>query len=65
MLDIMPAFSRPYPAASPLPDCRNFEAAVRLVNKGEDIPPLSEAYIHKYLEDMALLELIERPKIFL
>lgn len=61
MIDIMAAYHRPYSADFVSPDCSNFEALAKVVNEGEDIPALSEAYIHKYLKDMVLLGLIDAP----
>ncbi|MFK7908558.1 MAG: thioester reductase domain-containing protein [Chitinophagales bacterium] len=54
-LEILSAYSRPYPAKPTKSDCRQFKD---LVGK---IPSLSEAFIHKCLEDMRGLGMIEVP----
>lgn len=60
MIDIMGAYGRPYPVNANSPDCSNFKALVQQLNNGQDIPPLSETYIHKYLNDMVILGLIDK-----
>ena len=58
MLDIMAAYARPYSVDSVSPDSSNFETLIKSINDGKDFEPLSETYIHKYLNDMVLLGLI-------
>ena len=61
MIDIMAAYEHPYPIKNETPDCSNFKKMIRLIYNGKDFQSLSETYIHKYLNDMAVLGLIEVP----
>ena len=58
-LDILVAYSRPYPQIVNASGCENFQSLIREINAGSDIPHLSESYIHKCLKDMRLLEILE------
>ena len=55
-------FRRRYPAHEAPIGSEHFAAAVRELppelQTGPDVPHLTEAYIHKYLDDMRLLGLI-------
>jgi fatty acid CoA ligase FadD9 len=50
-----------HPASYPLASFARFEGVVREIAAGPEIPHLSEAYIHKFLRDLQLAELIEAP----
>jgi len=52
VLDLMAAYSRPYPVHLITSDCDNFKELTQKLNDGRDISSLSEAYIHKNLEDI-------------
>ncbi len=54
VLDLLPAFSRPYPTNLSTADCDNFKELVHQLNNGNDVPSLSEAFIHKCLKDIEL-----------
>ena len=54
VLDLLPAYSRPYPAKLNVADCTNFKGLVHQVNNGRDVPSLSEDFIHKCLADITL-----------
>lgn len=54
ILDLLPAFSRPYPTNLKTADCDNFKKLVHQLNNGNDVPSLSEAFIHKCLADISL-----------
>ena len=58
-LDILVAYSRPYPPASNPAGCDNFKGLIQTLNAGADIPHLSETYIHKCLADMRLLRILD------
>lgn len=57
-LDILMAYSRPYPTSSNPSGCKNFKSLIQEINAGMDIPHLSETYIHKCLADMQLLGIL-------
>ena len=57
-LAILGMFRQPFPASEPAIGCKHFVAAVRDLPVGPTVPHLTEAYIHKYLDDMRLLGLI-------
>ncbi|WP_327753892.1 carboxylic acid reductase (plasmid) [Sphingobium sp. SJ10-10] len=62
-INILGHFAEPHsPAASPLTST-DFAARVRTLKVGPDIPHLSEAYIHKYLDDLHARGLIALPKM--
>ena len=52
MLDLLPAFSRPYPTNRITVGCENFKKLVHQLNDGKDVPSLSEVFIHKCLADI-------------
>ena len=54
VLDLLPAYSRPYPTKINSAGCDNFKGLVHQLNKGQDISSLSEAFIHKCLADIKL-----------
>ena len=54
-LDILAAFSRPYPPNLQSSDCTNFKQLIKDLKELKDIPHLSERFIHKCLTDMNLL----------
>lgn len=58
-LDILIAYSRPYPQVSNPSGCDNFKTLIQTINSGSDIPHLSESYIHKCLTDMQLLGILK------
>ena len=58
-IDILMAFGRPYPANGEMAGCDRFQGLVQGLKIGPDVPHLSEAFIHKCLEDMRLLGLID------
>ncbi len=55
VLDLMLAYSRPHPVNLSIAGCDNFKELIRQLNDGEDISSLSEAFIHKCLEDIKLI----------
>lgn len=59
---ILDMFRNPHPVSQPLIGCEHFIAAVRELPVGPEVPHLSERYIHKYLEDMRCLGLIDAPE---
>jgi len=59
VLDLMMAYSRPYPPNLSMAGCANFQALVKQLFNGGDIPHLSKAFIDKNLADMRLLGMIE------
>ncbi len=60
-LSILGYFAAPHqPNPAPVSSA-GFQAMVRRIPAGPEVPRLSEAYIHKYLRDMSLLGLIEQP----
>jgi fatty acid CoA ligase FadD9 len=59
-LAIVGYFDKPHPAHESAAGSRHFAAAVRELSS--TVPHLSEAYIHKYLDDMHRLGLIAAPK---
>jgi fatty acid CoA ligase FadD9 len=61
-LPIVARFANPYPAELPPIACSDFVNAVREIEAGPDIPHLSEAYVHKCVRDMELLDLIGQPE---
>ena len=58
-LEVLTAFSRPYPAKLRVADSTNYQNLVQKVGGNAIVPSLTEAFIHKCLEDMRLLELID------
>ncbi|WP_284256232.1 carboxylic acid reductase [Acidocella aquatica] len=61
-MSILGYFAAPHPP-NPVPvSSADFEAMVKTIPAGPEVPQLSEEYIHKYLRDMSLLGLIEQPK---
>lgn len=60
-LQLLPAFSRPYPAKADISGCDNYKALVRSLSIGPQVPNLSQSYINKCLEDMRCLGLIGEP----
>lgn len=59
-LNILGHFAQPHSAASSPLSSDDFVAAVSGLRVGPEIPRLSEAYIHKYLEDMHARGLVEK-----
>jgi fatty acid CoA ligase FadD9 len=57
-LTILGHFARPHPAHPTPLTSENFVAAVRGIPAGPTVPHLSEAFIHKYLDDMRELGLL-------
>jgi fatty acid CoA ligase FadD9 len=57
-INILGYFRQPHPAHPPKYGCEHFAAGVRELAIGPNVPHLSEAYIHKYLDDMRRLGLI-------
>lgn len=51
MLDLLAAFSRPYPTNLKTAGCDNFKGLVHQLNNGQEVASLSEAFIHKCLAD--------------
>lgn len=49
---------RPHPVDTPAMHNENFVAALRGLGEGSEIPPLTERYIHKYLDDLRFLGLL-------
>ncbi len=58
-LEVLAAFSRPYPAKLRVADSSNYQILVQKLQGGAVVPSLTEGFIHKCLEDMRLLELID------
>lgn len=54
MLDLLPAFSRPYPTNLNTAGCDNFKELVHQLNNGKEVASLSEDFIHKCLADIKL-----------
>ncbi len=54
VLDLLPAYSRPYPTKTNSAACDNFKGLVHQLNNGQDISSLSEKFIHKCLADIKL-----------
>jgi fatty acid CoA ligase FadD9 len=61
-LDVLMAFGQPIYGGPNWVDCQEFESLVKSLDTIENITHLSEAYIHKYLNDLSLLGMIEKPK---
>jgi fatty acid CoA ligase FadD9 len=61
-LAILGYFRKPHPVHSTPCGCEHFTAAVRELAIGPEVPHITEAYIHKYLDDMRRLGLIGEPK---
>ena len=59
VLDLMLAFSLPYPPNVVTSGSDNYQALVKQLLNGGDIPHLSKEFIEKNLEDMRLLKMIE------
>ncbi|MCB5944270.1 carboxylic acid reductase [Acidocella sp. KAb 2-4] len=62
-LSILGHFAAPHPAHPMSVSSAEFQAMVKTIPAGPEVPQLSEGYIHKYLKDMRLLGLIEQPKV--
>jgi fatty acid CoA ligase FadD9 len=62
-LNIMGRLQRPTPAQAAHLSCTAFQTAVRDIAAGPDVPQLSQDYIHKCVEDMQLLKLIDLPTL--
>jgi len=64
---ILDAFAEPYPARPAGIPSRNFVDAVRTLRVGPEVPHLSEAFIHKCLDDLRELtpvgSRVERPVV--
>ncbi len=58
-LEIMLAFSRPLRVHHDHVGCDNFKGLMKQLAVGPDVPNLSEQYIHKCIEDMRVLGLVE------
>ena len=58
VLDLMMAYSRPYPSNVITAGSANYQALVKQLFNGGDIPHLSKGFIDKNLADMRLLEMI-------
>ena len=54
VLDLLPAYSRPYPTKFNTAGSDNFRKLVHQLNNGDDVPSLSEVFIHKCLADIRL-----------
>ena len=54
-LEVLAAFSRPYPAKLRVADSANYQKLVQELGGKTTVPSLSEAFIHKCLADMRLL----------
>ncbi len=61
-LDVLMAFSEPIYGGPNWVDCKEFETLIHSLDNIETITHLSESYIHKYLNDLSLLGMIEKPK---
>jgi fatty acid CoA ligase FadD9 len=57
-LPILAYLARPHPAAAPAVRNDDFRAALRRLPAGPEVPGLSEAFIHKYLDDLKTLGLL-------
>ena len=60
-LEILGAFAKPLPIASSPMGCDHFKSLVENLAVGPSVPNLSEAYIHKCLDDLVRLGMIEAP----
>ena len=58
VLDLMMAYSRPYPSNISMAGCANFQGLVKELFDGGDIPHLSKGFIDKNLADMRVLGMI-------
>lgn len=60
-INVLGAVRRPYAPQENMPDCDHFKTLVRGLSIGPEVPHLSEAFIHKCLDDMRRLALIGKP----
>ncbi len=57
-LEVLAAFSRPYPAKFRVADSTNYQNLVQELQGNALVPSLAEAYIHKCLADMRMLGIL-------
>jgi fatty acid CoA ligase FadD9 len=62
-LSILGAWRHPHPAHPPMSGSQHFIDAVQDLACGPEVPHLTEAFIHKYLDDMRALGLIGAPPL--
>ncbi|MET0546254.1 MAG: carboxylic acid reductase [Caulobacterales bacterium] len=62
-LSILGHFEQPHEAHPKPISSKDFEAVVRTIPAGPEVPHLTERYIHKYLDDMRLVGLIGEPAL--
>lgn len=60
-LAILGSMNEAKPVHNEMMGSDHFQAAVKTLDIGPDVPQLSEQFIHKYLNDMRLLDLIGEP----
>lgn len=60
-LQILGYFEHPHPTELAPVSSTYFSAMLQTIEAGPTTPPLTEAYIRKYLQDMLLLGLLEKP----
>ncbi|MFT4568405.1 MAG: fatty acid CoA ligase FadD9 [Saprospiraceae bacterium] len=60
-LNVLMAFRKPMYGGPSWIDSNNFKKLVSSLDTLESLPHLSEVYIHKYLEDLSLLGMIQKP----
>jgi len=61
-LNVLMAFKEPIYGGPSWVDCTQFEALIESLDNIDTITHLSEPYIHKYLNDLSLLGMIDKPK---
>ena len=57
-LNVLMAFRKPLYGGPSRVNCNNFKDLVASIDELGDLPPLTEDYIHKYLEDLGLLGML-------
>lgn len=57
-LEILSAFAKPLPVSRPAADNSNYQALVKSLSVGPDVPHLDEPYIHKCLQDLQAIGLL-------
>ncbi len=61
-INVLSSLGRPYPANERMFGSEHFQAAVRKLSAGPDVPHLDRAFIFKCLDDLCRLGLIPEPK---
>ena len=62
-VELMHLYNNPLPNDERGYGCKRFKEAIRNLPVGPEVPHLSESYIHKYLNDMVLLNLIPEAQV--